>query len=157
LAPCPHTGPCPLRAAGDRPCFSEWAWTPPREVRALADRAGLDRTSLKAAWLAFGNASPALSAHPAELLPVSLHGRVVSEPMRNKAGRIRVIVCAASGLVTLSAPQNSPEARALGFFDLSRGCLIEAEGLEVRQNAVSLHVGIAAESRLRVILRPPRY
>lgn len=147
IAPCTHSGPCPLRQAGERPCFSEWQWMPPAEVRALAELAGLDRTSLKASWIAFGRDE--LETRPNS----QLHGRIISEPLRNKAGRIRFIVCTQSGLVTLSAAQDSPDARRLGFFELSRGCLIEADGLERRGES---HFGILACTRLKVVLRPPR-
>jgi len=161
IGPCPHTESCPLRALEGRPCFSEWQWNAPALVNELAGSAGLDRNSLKAAWVAFRKVSPdnggtkVLSGTPgSQADPDILRGRIVSEPMQNKAGRIRYIVCTDYGLLrTISAPQNDPSTRALGFFQLARGDLIEAERLEARGDT---HLGIAPGTRIRIVMKAPR-
>lgn len=170
VGPCPHSGPCPMRAIGDRPCFSEWKWDAPTLVRELAEMAGLDRTSLKASWVAFQKTGGELgadfaehaanSAAPPPAAGPAISGRIVSEPMLNKAGRIRYIVCTENGqLSTISAPQNDPAAiragtGALDFFNLARGDLIEASGLEERGRS---HFGIIPDSSLRIKMKAPRF
>lgn len=202
VGPCPHSDPCPMRAIGDRPCFSEWKWDAPTLVRKLAEMAGLDRTSLKASWVAFQKtgerlgavfarnmgadfggqgtvfarlgadfaehaansaAPPPAAARPSGLPHAAgpaISGRIVSEPMLNKAGRIRYIVCTENGqLSTISAPQNDPtaihaQASTLGFFNLARGDLIEASGLEERGRS---HFGIIPDSSLRIKMKAPRF
>ncbi len=170
VGPCPHSGSCPMRAIGDRPCFSEWKWDAPTLVRELAEMAGLDRASLKASWVAFQKTGeklgadfaehPANSAAPPPAAGPAISGRIVSEPMLNKAGRIRYIVCTENGqLSTISAPQNNPAAiragtGALDFFNLARGDLIEASGLEERGRS---HFGIIPDSSLRIKMKAPRF
>jgi len=157
-APCPHTMPCPLRALENRPCFSEWPWMPPPLVADLAARAGLDRSSLKAAWVAFKTIKPVPQTQPEPQHQLQraagycLQGRIVSAPMRNKAGRIRFIVCAATGqLITFSAPQDDRHAQELGFFALRRGDLIDAHGLLERGPN---HLAIGPLSGLSVLMSP---
>lgn len=180
VAPCPHSEPCPMRAIEGRPCFSEWKWDAPLLVRELAELAGLDRTSLKASWVAFRNTSREIGAsiagqagnfapQPAAGRPqaeASIVGRIVSEPMLNKAGRIRFIVCTEGGhsiesgqLATISMPKDAQAAkragaRASGFFDLGRGDLIEARCLETRAPA---HFGVVSDTQLRFLMRAPRF
>jgi len=156
VGPCPHSQCCPMLAYEGRPCFSEWPWDAPPLVSELARFAGLDRSLLKAAWAAFRKAPP----EEPHIMPRtsassgSIRGRIVSEPMRNKAGRIRYIVCTEEGLLkTISAPQDDADARSLGFFQLARGDLIEAEGLERRGEH---HLGLAHETNMRLVMRAPQ-
>ncbi|MCX7776158.1 MAG: methyltransferase domain-containing protein [Spirochaetaceae bacterium] len=179
IAPCPHGAPCPLlQAENERTCFSEWQWTPPRLVERLANLAGLDKSSLKAAWVAFQTAKLSTPAAPmtdeanpvsssatseqAHRCPVSLslRGRVVSDPLRNKAGRIRRLVCTESGkLATLSAPpvtgQDPASSGSAALLNLQRGDCIEACRLEPRPGA--LHGGLLPDSTISFLLRPPSF
>lgn len=180
IAPCPHGAPCPLlQTENERTCFSEWQWTPPRLVERLASIAGLDKSSLKAAWVAFQTAEPSTAVLPAteEASPVfsssstseeahrssvslSLCGRVVSDPLRNKAGRIRRLVCTESGgLATLSAPpvsgQKPVSSGSATLLSLQRGDCIEVCGLEPRPGA--LHGGLLPDSTISFLLRPPSF
>jgi hypothetical protein len=83
-----------------------------------------------------------------------LSGRIVSEPMLNKAGRVRYILCTNGGLrATISALRYDPMAENLGFFGLGRGDLIAADGLEIRGES---HFGIVPGSRLEILMRAPR-
>lgn len=156
VGPCPHSECCPMLAYEGRPCFSEWPWDAPPLVAELARSAGLDRSLLKAAWAAFRKA-PLEEQHTmrrSSADPACIRGRIVSEPMRNKAGRIRYIVCTEEGLLkTISAPQDDADARSLGFFQLARGDLIEAEGLERRGEH---HLGLAHETNMRLVMRAPQ-
>ena len=161
LGPCPHSFACPMLDQVKKPCFSEWQWNLPPSVRELADCAGLDRDSLKASWVALkkqknrGKDKEALQDNKiGSFDSADLRGRIVSEPMLNKAGRVRYIVCTNRGLrVTISAPRNDPTAENLGFFGLGRGDLIAANGLEIRGES---HFGIAPGSQLEVLMRAPR-
>jgi len=169
VGPCPHSAPCPMRAIGNRPCFSEWKWDAPRLVRELAEMAGLDRSSLKASWVAFQKTGEKLGTDSTRELNTvfarqaassAISGRIVSEPMLNKAGRIRYIVCTANGqLSTISAPQSDPAAMraepgAPDFFNLARGDLIQANELEERGLS---HFGIISSSSLKIIMKAPRF
>ncbi len=161
VGPCPHSKSCPMLALGARPCFSEWPWKAPPLISKLANAAGLDRISLKAAWVAFKKLSKrsADAEHAGAVLrppaaPGSIRGRIVSEPLRNKAGRIRYIVCTDTGpLRTISAAKDDPNARSLGFFQLARGDLLEAEALEERSDA---HMGLVQGTHIRLIMKAPR-
>jgi len=154
--PCPHQGKCPMRNFEKRPCFSVWGWKIPQRVAELAAGAGLDRTSLKASWIAIQNTPQVGDAIPFQISQSSstVRGRVVSEPLHNKAGRIRSIICSSLGdLVSLSAPSKDKTARQKGFFGLERGDLIEVENLETRGDR---HFGMTPESRVRVVMKTPR-
>ncbi len=156
VGPCPHSECCPMLAYEGRPCFSEWTWDAPPLVAELARSAGLDRSLLKAAWVAFRKAPPEEppTMPRTSASPGTIRGRIVSEPMRNKAGRIRYIVCTEEGLLkTISASQDDADARLLGFFRLARGDLIEADGLERRGEH---HLGLAHETHMRLVMRAPR-
>ena len=128
-------------------------------VADLARAAGLDRDSAKATWFALKK-EPAAAAAAAlgtaqgdSSASSSLAGRVVSEPMLNKAGRVRYIICAAEGLVTLSAKRDAPAARESGFLDLRRGDCISISGLERREGENNF--GIAPGTTLNLTFRAP--
>ena len=156
--PCPGSHPCPIAAAGgERSCHSTWPWTPPPMVADLARAAGLDRDSAKATWFA-----PKKAAAPAEasasgdaLVGTSpvLAGRVVSEPMLNKAGRLRYILCTPEGLATFSAKRDDPAAQESDFLALRRGDCLRASGLERREGENNF--GIAPGTRLELTFRAP--
>jgi SAM-dependent methyltransferase len=137
LGPCPGSYPCPALAAGpERSCHAESPWRPPEPVASLAKAAGLDRTSVKWAYFflapdAVAEGTPAGSSGREREAPAA-ERRVVSDPMLNKAGRLRYLLCGEGGLETLSARADDEGARASGFMDLRRGDLVRAEGLEAR-------------------------
>ncbi|MBL8968666.1 MAG: methyltransferase domain-containing protein [Spirochaetaceae bacterium] len=139
LGPCLRQGPCPaLRAGPGQTCHGEYPWSPPEPVAGLAARAGLDRVSVKATWFALGKpgagggrvgalgdtaaaaAPPPEAAAPDAGGPGFPEALVVSEPMLNKAGRIRYQVCGAEGRRAVSAAKDDEKARAAGFFGLGR-------------------------------------
>jgi SAM-dependent methyltransferase len=159
--PCPGSYPCPIAAAGgERSCHSTWPWTPPPLVADLARAAGLDRDSAKATWFALKQ-EPAASVAAVIAAPrlgeqggaPALAGRVVSEPMLNKAGRVRYILCTASGLATLSAKLEDPTAQESGFLALRRGDCLRASGLERREG--DRNFGIAPGTALTISFRAP--
>lgn len=162
-APCPDSQPCPILAAGEgRNCHSTWAWEPYEPIAALAAAAGLDRDSVKATWFALKKGSAAVHTSEAKAIPAgstgglpgrSLSGRVISEPMLNKAGRLRYILCAKPGLATLSAKKEKGAAGTAGFFSLRRGDMIEAFALEPRGEENNF--GFVQKSELKIVLRAP--
>ena len=152
VAPCPGSYPCPVASAGEgRNCHSTWPWTPPPSIASLAAYAGLDRDSAKATWFAIKRARRSLR-QPSSALG-HIEGRIISEPMLNKAGRLRYIVCTAKGLATLSAKAGDPIAEAMGFFALGRGDGIEVDAAETRSDGASF--GIVAGTKLRTTLTAP--
>lgn len=165
LGPCPGPYPCPALAAGPaRSCHAESPWEPPAGVAALARAAGLDRSSVKFAYFflapprgtagAPGQARvprPETVPRP-EAVARTDDRRVVSEPMLNKAGRLRYVLCGDRGLETLSARADDETARALGFMDLRRGDLLRPLGLERRQGG---GFGIVPGSELGLVARAP--
>lgn len=152
VAPCPGSYPCPVAKAGEgRGCHSTWPWDPPPQVAALAAEAGLDRDSAKATWFALKKTTRLSSGDTAS--PDRLAGRIISEPMLNKAGRLRYIICTAERLATLSAKSDDPAARRAGFFSLGRGDCVEVEAAERRAEGSGF--GIAEDTRLSITLKAP--
>ena len=156
--PCPGSHPCPMAAAGgERSCHSTWPWRPTAMVADLARAAGLDRDSAKATWFALKRGPAAAGAvasggAPEDASP-AIAGRVVSEPMLNKAGRVRYILCTVEGLATLSARRDDPAAQGSGFFALRRGDCLRASGLERREGENNF--GIAPGTKLALTFRAP--
>ena len=130
LAPCPGSYPCPVLASGpERSCHAQSPWTPPEPVASLAKAAGLDRASVK--WTYF-LLSPESAAKSEESARFAGRRRVVSDPMLNKAGRLRYVLCGDGSLTTMSARADDEAARASGFMSLRRGDIIRADALEER-------------------------
>jgi SAM-dependent methyltransferase len=174
--------PCPILAAGsDRTCHAEAAWLPPSPIAALARVAGLDRRSVKFTWFAARRPTHGRSARdPTDLFvddtvpkmrataaagrkvqgeaalraigPGASRGRVVSDPMLNKAGRVRYMLCSGGRLVTLSAAKDSPEARRSGFLSLRRGDRIDVTGAEARPGG---GLGLIATTKMELLERAP--
>lgn len=139
--PCPgrESLPCPALAAGPaHTCHETARWSMPEETARLARSLGLDREWLKMTWFALkpplvpveGPASGEGNSGPQNGL-----FRVVSDPMLNKGGRVRKLLCGASGRFPLSAAAIS--GRDSGFQDydrLERGDFIAVTGQEIREN-----------------------
>ncbi|MBQ3835833.1 MAG: methyltransferase domain-containing protein [Treponema sp.] len=78
---------------------------------------------------------------------------VVSEPMLNKAGRVRYVLCDGKARFTLSAKNGDPNAAAQGFFDLKRYDKIKIAGAQVRsQKGEPLSLGFDENTRLEFLL-----
>lgn len=137
VAPCSRSGPCPaLQAGPGQSCHDEAAWEPPDFVRDLAARCGLDRGLLKMSW--FCLRLPAAGAAAAGSIVSGDAYRVVSEPMLNKAGRIRRLLCGPAGRFPLSAKGGDPAAEAAGFFALGRYELLRVIEPERREGGWGL-------------------
>jgi SAM-dependent methyltransferase len=150
LGPCPGSYPCPALAAGsERSCHAESPWEAPEPVASLARVAGLDRTAVK---FAFFSLSPPTRAGTPPEERASGNRRVVSDPMLNKAGRLRFMLCGDGGLETLSARADDASARARGFMGLRRGDIVRASALEPRQGS---GFGLLPGSELEILSRAP--
>jgi len=119
--PCFFQGPCPARAAGAA-CHDVLKWKVPHVVAQTARRAGIDKRELPFTWLVL-RPQGAPVAEPSVV-------RVVSEPMMNKAGRRRVVVCGTTGRFSLSAPgiYRSPPWLRIG-----RGQAVRVTDPEIRE------------------------
>lgn len=146
FAPCPgrRRMACPALAAGPgHTCHDELRWETPSIVRLLARRTGLDKDSLKATWfLARPPAAPASlpgSAYPEDAF------RVVSDPLLNKAGRTRYLLCGRTGRFPFSAPAEAPRSGESGFLFLRRGDVIRVTDPEIRESGWGLTEGTRIE------------
>jgi SAM-dependent methyltransferase len=146
LGPCPGSFACPAFAAGpNRSCHAQAPWEAPEIVASLAKAAGLDRTSVKFAYFL-------LSPEPAPEEEPSQARRVVSDPMLNKAGRLRYVLCGEGRLETISARGDDAGAAAKGFMGLRRGDTLVARGLESREGG---GYGLLPDSELDLRTRAP--
>ncbi len=159
VAPCPGSNPCPMLQKGEaRTCHSTWLWEPPQPVAELARAAGLDRDAVKATWYALKKSKTrqTASADPCSAFgdtASALEGRIVSEPMLNKAGRIRYLVCTETGLKTVSAARTDSHAETLGFFGLKRGDLVRFSTLQAREGV--FNYGLSEKTSLHFIMKAP--
>jgi hypothetical protein len=64
--------------------------------------------------------------------------RVVSDPMLNKAGRVRYLICGESGRLPFSAKQGTGFPAESIFFSLRRSDLIVLDGPEERESGLGL-------------------
>jgi SAM-dependent methyltransferase len=145
--PCVGAYSCPIRAADpQRVCHSEAPWEPPSHVASLSDAAGLDRSSVKMTWFSFSlrERKPGLEA-PGPL-------RVVSDPMLNKTGRIRYILCGRDGLCSLSVAKNDRSIASDILKTLFRGDIVEIEGIETRGYS---KYGLGADTLIRILSKAP--
>ena len=119
--PCYFQGACPARAA-NAACHDVVRWKVPHLVAQTARRAGIDKRELPFTWLVL-KPSGAAAADPAVV-------RVVSEPMLNKAGRRRVVVCGTKGRFSLSAPG---PYRSPAWIHVGRGQALKVTNPEIRE------------------------
>jgi len=174
IAPCPgrETLTCPALAAGEsHTCHEEIKWTMPAETAQLAKKLKLDKEVLKMTWFLLeppqgaGSANTVIAANTvagantvnaadtmagasphadaARPLDAGLY-RVVSDPMLNKAGRVRRLLCGVDGRFPLSVQSGSADESRTGFDRLSRGDCLRVQHPEIRENGW----GIAADTKI---------
>ncbi len=145
VAPCPGRSrlSCPAYSAGPaHTCHEAIPWDAPPAVARRAAEMGLEKDALKMAWFAF---VPPDSAEPAATERYDGAVRVVSEPMLNKGGRIRRLVCGANGRFPLSAKSGDPYAESSGFASLRRGDLIRVSAPEIREGGWGVSIDTSIE------------
>ena len=164
---------CPAILAGEnQTCHGEVAWTPCEPVAGIAAHAGLDRESVKMSYIVLGGASAsenatgcdcadvtlkaasaekALSASkaPAARQPLrEISGRVVSDGMLNKAGRIRFVICTGKERITVSAKQGDTAAKQKGFFSFRRYDTVKIVNPEIRGDKNNVSYGIDKDTEI---------
>lgn len=171
--------PCPALENPNATCHAQFDWKMPQIVADLAALAGLNRADVKMTYFVFergasfgqeecfGNGENSLqdqkSGGPDFGLATetglatapslaNIRALVVSEPMLNKAGRIRYVLCDGKSRFTLSAKNGDPNAAAQGFFGLKRYDKIKIAGAQVRsQKGEPLSLGFDENTRLEFL------
>lgn len=182
-SPCLQSAsPCPALENPNATCHAQFDWEMPQIVADLAALAGLNRADVKMTYFVFEKAvagsfgqegdfgngenslqdqkgggpdfglatETGLAAAPSL---ANICALVVSEPMLNKAGRVRYVLCDGKARFTLSAKNGDPNAAAQGFFDLKRYDKIKIAGAQVRsQKGDPLSLGFDDNTRLEFLL-----
>ena len=168
-APCLQSAsPCPALENPNATCHAQFDWEMPSIVADLAALAGLNRADVKMTYFIFERGASLgqegdfvqdqKSGGPdfglaTETGLANICALVVSEPMLNKAGRIRYVLCDGKARFTLSAKNGDPNAAAQGFFDLKRYDKIKIAGAQVRsQKGEPLSLGFDEKTRLEFLL-----
>lgn len=180
-SPCLQSAsPCPALENPNATCHAQFDWEMPQIVADLAALAGLNRADVKMTYFVFergaslgqegdfGNGENSLQdqkgggpdfglATETGLATApslaNICALVVSEPMLNKAGRVRYVLCDGRARFTLSAKNGDPNAAAQGFFDLKRYDKIKIAGAQVRsQKGEPLSLGFDDNTRLEFLL-----
>ncbi|MBP5696832.1 MAG: methyltransferase domain-containing protein [Treponema sp.] len=151
LAPCPcFSDECPaLKAGENQTCHAEIQWKPVEPVASLAKLAKLDRTSVKMTFFAFQKNVEGLCKETKSLqadLPNEYC--VVSDPMLNKSGRVRVLLCDGSRRIAFSAKKDDRHAKEIGFFNLSRYDKIALEEPELRGTEEAPAYGVTEKTKI---------
>ena len=173
-SPCLQSAsPCPALENPNATCHAQFDWEMPQIVADLARLAGLNRADVKMTYFVFesadfGNGENSLQDQKSggpdfglatvpdfSTVPslANIRALVVSEPMLNKAGRIRYVLCDGKSRFTLSAKNGDPNAAGQGFFDLKRYDKIKIAGAQVRsQKGEPLSLGFDEKTRLEFLL-----
>ena len=153
LAPCPCTSfqtECPALSAGEnQTCHAEIQWKPVEPVATLARLAKLDRTSVKMTFFAFKKNVEGLCKET-HTLQADLPNEycVVSDPMLNKSGRVRLLLCNGSRRIAFSAKKDDRHAKEIGFFGLSRYDKIALEEPELRGTEEAPAYGVTEKTKI---------
>ena len=160
-APCLQSaGPCPALENPNATCHAQFDWEMPQIVADLAALAGLNRADVKMTYFVFEKAVAGSFGQEGDfgngensMQDQKVAALVVSEPMLNKAGRVRYVLCDGKARFTLSAINGDPDAAAQGFFDLKRYDKIKIAGAQVRsQKGEPLSLGFDEKTRLEFLL-----
>ncbi len=145
LAPCLWLQACPAAANPQATCHTELRWNPPAFLRHLIRQADFKKITLKMTAFLF---TPRKSTGPPRNAGWF---RIVSEPMRSKNNRLRLLGCGPAGRLSLALKltQVSPSNRV--FLHLRRGDLIRVRETRPRPGGLDLTresvVEIAPRSR----------
>ena len=132
-APCIRQAFCPALAAGVA-CHADVPGAVDREHEALARLARLPKDTVAYGWL--------LVRPPGPLALDARDVRVVSERLRNKAGRERFVVCGVDGRFSLSAAPSHPDRT---WRALARGDAVRVTDPEIRENGWGVDPGTRLE------------
>jgi hypothetical protein len=105
-------------------------------VSELSRRTGLGKDLVKTTAFVVSAASP--SALGSAAATGAVRYRVVSDPMVNKAGRLRYLICGEDGRFPLSAKRGEGFPAEGTFFSMKRSDLIELSGAVRRETGLAL-------------------
>lgn|SRR5574344_678874 len=154
-----HIPVCPALTAGENhTCHAEIEWQPCEPVASLAQKAGLDRESVKMTYVVLQKTTALQkNEHTSEeqidntVEEKVIYGRVVSEGMLNKAGRIRFLICDGRNRIAVSAKKEDAHAKQIGFFSLRRLDLIMLSDVEIRGDKQTVAYGIGPDTKLQKV------
>ncbi len=149
LAPCLRQGPCPALENEGQTCHSDFFWKTPRIVGELSRRTGLGKDLVKTTAFVVA-AGPAPEGIPtgADVPPASVDEyRVVSDPMVNKAGRVRLLLCGEDGRLPLSAKRGEGFPAESVFFALKRSDRVLLRSPARRETGFALGAETSIEKR----------
>ena len=141
---------CPVLQTENHTCHAEVKWAPVEPVASLAKEAGLDRESVKMTYFVFekNNNVEVTNDFGAK---DEITGRIVSEGMLNKAGRVRFLVCNGTSRIAVSTKKDDAHAKAIGFFNLQRYDIVKFSSLEIRGDKNNAAYGIASGTVLTLL------
>ena len=125
VAPCTTASGCPAMLDPQATCHAAIDWQAPPLLKAIANASGPHREALKMAWLV-------IRKEGGEIPSVAERYRVVSEPMLNKAGRVRVLICGPRGRFALSASKADRSPAGLAFLKVRKGDLLQIHAPQER-------------------------
>jgi len=158
LAPCLRAGPCPALVSEGQTCHSDFIWDVPPVVRELSQRTGLGKDLVKTTAFVVGTSAPLYAVDVADSSSSvgrswadSVGGkseyRVVSDPMVNKAGRIRYLICGEDGRFPLSGKRGESFPAEKAFFTLKRSDRIVINSPIRRETGLALGPDTVIERR----------
>jgi len=134
LSPCFIQGGCPALPIHNGTCHAAFRWNAPRIVANLAALAKIDKSRPAMSYLV---AAPPHARVP-EIDARERSYRVVSDPMRNRAGRERLFVCGPEGRFAISVGPEVRHPAAASFRTAGRGDVVAFSGLEKRGQGYAL-------------------
>ena len=78
-------------------------------------------------------------------------GKIVSDGMLNKSGRVRFLMCDGKNRIAISAKKDDPRAKEIGFFNLKRYDSISVTNPEIRGDKENPAFGIKPDTNLKII------
>ena len=147
IAPCTcGTAQCPAILQENLTCHNEIKWTPVEPVSNIAREAKLDRESVKMTFFIFEKSQEEQESVSEDENVYS--GRIVSDGMLNKSGRLRYILCDGKNRIAFSAKKDDPAATAQGFFKLKRFDMVKIRNPEIREGGA---LGFQPDTEIKVV------
>lgn len=156
VSPCQNQADCPaLKSGPNHTCHAEINWKPLEPILSIAKNAGLDRESVKMTYFIFKK-SPMDQSAPMESVTIkpestAVAGKIVSDGMLNKSGRVRFLMCDGKKRIAISAKKDDPRAKEIGFFNLKRYDSISVTNPEIRGDKENPAFGIKPDTNLKII------
>ena len=152
VSPCPFAAEgnqkCPALTAGEnQTCHASFTWKLPEPVASLARYAKLDRAQVKMSFFVFRKDVPVDATETATENTYT----VVSEPMLNKSGRVRYLLCNGKERIPLSAKKDDVHASKTGFFNLKRYDKISVKNPEPRGDGSSPALGVNEKTEISLV------